>query len=419
LCDLDVERVVVLAEQLGLPSVTRCTTAGDVVAAGAEGRTAVVSDVQLLDPRAFDVLVEATGHVPTGVRAAKAALEAGRHVAMVSKETESVAGAMLAGIAREHGAVHTTVDGDQPANLVDLVRWAQTLGLEVVAAGKASEYDVVLDHASGKIRHPSGELVAPELIEAWHLRDVSDTLGTRERLLASLKLRAAADHCEIAVAANVTGLVPDVPELHYPVARITELADVYALREHGGLLGRSGVVDVFTHLRRPDEASFAGGVFVVVRCDDAPSWELLAGKGHVVSADRRYACIYRPYHLMGVETVRTVLRAAREGVPSGAASGTSTLMAARTLRPFVAGELLVVGGHHHEIDGMEPVLLASSDHDARGAAPYYLAGGTRLAHPLGAGDVVRMSDLADPDPIARAAWEASPSLVGASTPSLP
>lgn len=47
-------------------------------------------------------------------------------------------------------------DGDQPSLLVALVSWARLLGLEVVCAGKAGEFDFVFDPAPTTIRGPAG-----------------------------------------------------------------------------------------------------------------------------------------------------------------------------------------------------------------------------------------------------------------------
>ena len=44
-----------------------------------------------------------------------------------------------------NGCVVTPVDGDQPSLLLGLVTWAQRIGFTVLAAGKASEYDFVVD----------------------------------------------------------------------------------------------------------------------------------------------------------------------------------------------------------------------------------------------------------------------------------
>ena len=76
------------------------------------------------------------------------------------------------------------------------------------------------------------------------------------------------DLCELTIVANATGFVADRPDLHAPAARIPEVADLFAPREAAGLLAGARRLDVFHHLRAPDEASFAGGVFIVVRCDD-------------------------------------------------------------------------------------------------------------------------------------------------------
>ena len=99
----------------------------------------------------FQLLVEATGSPEAATRHSLAAIEAGRHVALVSKEADSVVGPGLARLARDKGVVVTPVDGDQPSLLIALASWAEVLGLEIIAAGKSSEYDFVLDAATGAV----------------------------------------------------------------------------------------------------------------------------------------------------------------------------------------------------------------------------------------------------------------------------
>ena len=96
----------------------------------------------------------------------------------------------------------------------------------------------------------------------------ADTVEQRARLLADLPHRTAPDYCEMCLVANATGLKPDRPDFHAPFTRTTELPDLYIPREEGGLLARRGVLDVFNCLRRTDDPSFAGGVFVVVELAD-------------------------------------------------------------------------------------------------------------------------------------------------------
>ena len=64
---------------------------------------------------------------------------------MASKEAGIVVGPILNHLANQKGVVYTEVEGDQPSLLIGLNSWAETLGLEVLAAGKSSEYDFVLE----------------------------------------------------------------------------------------------------------------------------------------------------------------------------------------------------------------------------------------------------------------------------------
>lgn len=406
LCDLDLAGLRALCLELGYEAATLvdCADAASLDAL-APGQIALVADVSLLDPARFDILVEGTGNPSVGYRAARAALEAKRSVAMVSKEVDSVAGVALAHFAARQGVVYTTADGDQPSNLIGWVTWARMLGLEIVAAGKSSEYDLVFDQATGYVTQLDQRFLAPELADLMTLGDdVPATLAARREALRGRKTSATADYCEMSVVSTSTGLVPDVELLHYPVARVTELADIYALREDGGLLSRGGAIDVFNMLRRPDEASFAGGVFVVVRTHDAPTWALLAQKGHVVSRNGRYACLYLPYHFMGVETPVTLFDAVLNGRPSGGANPSQCVaLAGRATVALTAGTVLHMGGHHHDVTGVQAVLLDRKDAPAD-VAPLYLAAHATLARNVAAGALLTIDDLKGIDTDLLAAW---------------
>ncbi|MDT0445526.1 homoserine dehydrogenase [Streptomyces johnsoniae] len=420
LCDLDAAGVLALCADLGFPREALVTAgdAAEVRAARARGRIAVVTDVALLADAEYDVLVEATGSPAVGHRAARAALDGGRHVAMVSKEVDSVAGVALADLARRRGLVYTPAAGDQPANLIAWFTRTCALGLDVVAIGKSGEYDLVFDPATGTVTQLGDTVPAPALGELLTLGDdVRATLAARARAVAPLKRRAAADYCEMAVVASGTGCTPDTERMHYPVARPAELADVYALREHGGLLARPGAVDVFSMLRLPGEASFAGGVFAVVRTHDPETWRTLARKGHVVSRDGRYACLYLPYHLMGVETPLTLLDAVRHGRAAGPrAPRQHAVLAGRAGRDLAAGTVLAMGGHHHEVTGVDPVLLTAAD-APEDTAPFYLAAHATLRRDVPAGQLLTLADLDGHDRDLLAAWHTGRALPAPSSTS--
>jgi predicted homoserine dehydrogenase-like protein len=410
LCDLDIDGTLATLNSLGVPAdaVRVCATEAEVLAATAASRIALVSNHGLLNPVALDVIVEATGQPEVSVMIAENALKRGVHVVMAIKETDSVAGPYLNRLALENGVVYSTGDGDQPSNAIGLVTWARVLGFEVVAAGKSSEYDFIYDPAAQTVDYLEQRHAVPSLAAAWPLGDdIAATLAARSQALAMLPQSATPDYCEMNIVANSTGLAPASPSLNFPLARITELADIFALKADGGILDHPGVVDVFNCLRRPDEASFAGGVFVVVRAHDDETWQLLRQKGHVLSRNGRYACIYQPYHLMGLETPMTIFSALSLGQPTGSAAQLPRAqMVARACRDFGAGETLAMGGHNHHIDGTVALLLDRAE--AGGLAPYYLAANKRLAAGVAAGSMIPLSALRLEGSALFAAWQRNP-----------
>jgi len=408
LCDLDVPGLRALCLELGFAAdrLVECSDAQAVAAAPADA-IVLVADVALLPHAQYDILVEATGNPPIGYRTARRAIEAGRHVTMVSKEVDAVSGITLSRLAAKHNVVYTTGDGDQPANLIGWVSWARVLGLEIVAAGKSSEYDLVFNPQAGTITQLDQTISAPAMGDLLRLGDdIPATLAARRAALNGLKTSATADYCEMSVVATNTGMIPDVELLHYPIARTSELADIYALREDGGVLSQEGVIEVFNVLRLPDEASFAGGVFVIVRTHDKETWDLLAQKGHVVSRNGRYACMYLPYHFMGVETPITLLNAVLHNRASGSAKPTQcTVLGGRATVDIPAGTVLKMGGHHHDVTGVQAVLLAAKD-AAQDVAPLYLAAHATAARDIKAGSLLLISDLQGYDADLHEAWRA-------------
>lgn len=379
--------------------IAQCHTPAEAAAAWEQGRCIAAGDVATVLGLPLQLLVEATGHPEAGARHARLAIEAGLHVALASKEVDSVVGPELSRLARAQGRVVTPVDGDQPALLIGLVTWAQALGFTVLSAGKSSEYDFVFDAAT-ETMHSNGVSVdvpgfgAQFALEETAVGAVGARVQARAEICAALPQRAVPDLCELQVVANSTGLLADVAPLHAPIARPAEVPDLFASQAEGGLFARDGAIDVFHCLRRPDELSFAGGVFVVVRCDDAPTWDLLLGKGHVLSRDRRRAMVYNPRHLLGLEALTSVLDAAVLGVSSGAQAPQPRLdLVARSTRALAAGTVLTMGGHHHTIDGTAAELVPAAPLAAGTPAPFYLVGNRRLVRDIAAGQLICFDDV--------------------------
>ena len=400
-CTRTVQRAVDAYENAGIPAskVRVCESAEDAKKAYADGFNVVVDSFEYIADLPLDVLVESSGAPEASAAAAELAIERGMHVVMVSKETDSVVGSILARKAAERGLVYTTGDGDQPSLLIGLISWGRVLGMNIVGAGKSSEYDFIYDPARDMVLCPGQkqEIATPGMGSLWQFGDrpAEEVVGKRRAMLTSLSHRSVPDLCEMAVVANATGMMPDRPLFHAPVARIDEMPDLFCPKADGGLFDAPGRLDIFNCFRRPDEASMAGGVFIVVECKDKKSWQVLKAKGHPCSRNDRYAALYHPAHLLGVETGTSVLAAALMKHATG--GGNLRPLCDRAVRDLPKGTVLDMGGHHHTIDGVEGVLNPAAAIGPDAALPFYLLSHRTLCRDVPAGKLITLGDLDMPE----------------------
>ncbi|MBS9404921.1 flagellar biosynthesis protein FlgA [Halomonas sp. TRM85114] len=396
--DLDASRAAATMHAVGIDEtqIRICADSSEAKAAWKEGAYIAADDLATVINLPFQVLVEATGHPEGGARYCRMAIEAGRHVALVSKEVDSVVGPGLDAMARRHGRVVTPVDGDQPSLLIGLVTWAETLGLEILSAGKSSEYDYVYDPATETIASNGRDydVTGFSAIDRLGDRDAAEIAARRSEIASALSQRIPPDACELTLSANGVGFGADKPMLHAPIARIDEVPSFLSPKSDGGLLSSTPVLDVFHCLRGKDEISFAGGVFVVVRCNDQATWAMLQGKGHVLSRNGRTAMLYLPRHLLGLEAATSILEAALHGVSTGATEPRhhTDLVACADI-DLEAGTILQMGGHHHEIPGVSTRMVPAGPIAPESPVPFYLAAHRKLVRPVGKGDFIVLADL--------------------------
>ena len=146
-----------------------CEGLGEATAALEAGKVVVSSDARMLIQLPIDMVVEATGAPEAAAIHADLALRSGKHVAMVSKEPDSVVGPLFHRKAKAAGLVYTPVDGDQPSLLMQMVVWARLLGLEILCAGKSSEYDFVYDRAARRVTSLDREADGAAVDGLWEI----------------------------------------------------------------------------------------------------------------------------------------------------------------------------------------------------------------------------------------------------------
>jgi predicted homoserine dehydrogenase-like protein len=335
------------------------------------GKPVVVPDGAILAELPLEVMVDSTGDANTGAGVGARCLRAGQHVVMVNVEADIVVGAALRRIADASGVVYTLADGDQPSLICNLVDWAASLGLEPVSAGKGTSL-YPADNPQRLRREADPDLGRP------HIEYLD---GTKSQI-------------EMASAANVLSWEVDVRGLHHPSARLDQVATLFGPRNSGGLFGRTPVVD-FVNCRTEDgmdeiEPHLGHGVFVVVTSQNREALRAMRSKGVPVSEDGSRALLWRPYHLVGVETPFSVAQAALFGIGTAEpARDPMVEVIAVAKRDLPAGTLL---------DGMGSRAMRGEAELARVAGaqrllPYGLAEGVRLRRPVAAGTAISYDDL--------------------------
>ena len=357
--------------------IALCETATEARTAWAAGRHVAAGRLETVIDLPFQLLVEATGGPEPATRHSLMAIETGRHVALVSKEADSVVGPGLARLARDKGVVVTPVDGDQPSLLIGLVTWAEVLGLEIIAAGKSSEYDFVLDAATGTVTCNGVTTYLPELREHWLpgaalcRRHGGGACADPEPGLPPARragsLRDDAGRQRHRPCRRYTRL-PRAPGAHPGARRPLRRAGERRPAQRARAASTCSIICV-----SPEEASFAGGVFIVVRCERDETWSMLAGKGHVVSRSADTAMLYLPRHLLGVEAATSILDAAGLGRSGyGEDYRPRQDLVAVAHRDLAAGTVLTMGGHHHSIDGVSAEVRPAAALAGDRPAPFYL-----------------------------------------------
>ena len=378
-------------------NIALCDNRSDSIRAIESGKFVIVEDARLLVDIPIDVVVESTGAPEAGARHAYEAIQHGKHVVMINKETDAVVGPILKHLADKAGVVYTPVDGDQHGLLIGLILWARSLGLEVLAGGKARNAECIYD-PEAKIVSCGRSTVTVKEPKAWALDripggEASRYISVRREMLASLPKTSNSDLGEMTVAANATGLMPDIPELHLPVVRISEIPEVLCPVEEGGILQTRGAIEIVTCLRGTDDAGLGGGVFIVVSCENDYSRTVLTTKGLIPNSRGSASVIFRPYHLCGVETPISILSAALLNVPTGAATVAPHVdLVAKSNSELKAGTILG-GGHSNDINA---AILPASPTAEGNPLPLYLLAGNCLSRDVEADTLITQEMVAPP-----------------------
>lgn len=297
------------------------------------GASFVTDDAaELIGFDGIECVIEATGHPIAGIRHALAAIDAGKHVIMVNVEADVLCGALIAERARKQGVVYSMAYGDQPAAICELVDWVRASGFELVAAGKGMNFCPHYRYSTpdtvwGFFGWSEEEVAAGDFNPKMYN---SFTDGTKAAI-------------EMAAVANATGL--DCPEdgLAFHPAGLQDLAGVFKPVAEGGRLEKAGLVDIAAS-REPDGRvvlnNIQYGMFVTFRAPDEYTRACFQQYGLMTDASGWFGSMWRPFHLIGLETSVSVLNAVLRGEPTGSSSRYRADAVAAAKGDFQAGDYL-------------------------------------------------------------------------------
>lgn len=380
IADLSVERIQNSLLRAGWPQEQ--FTAGSFVEALKMGKTYLTDDSEkLIQAEGLEVLVEATGIPAVGIRHALKAFENGRHVVMVNVEADVLAGPLLAERAAAAGVVYSLAYGDQPALICELVEWARACGFEVICAGKGTKYL--------PLYHTSTPDTVWEYFGIKRERAIEDQLNPR---MFNSFLDGTKSAIEMAAVANATGLIPQPEGLNFPPCGVDDLAHVCRPRSEGGQLSHPGTVEVVSSLERDGRPVFRDlrwGVYVTFAAPNDYVKRCFIDYGLKVDSTGRYAAMYKPFHLIGLEVPISVLKVGLRGEATGSATGFRGDVAAVAKRDLAAGEILDGEGGYCVYGRLMPATQALK----LGTLPIGLAHHLKLKNKVAAGQPVRWSDV--------------------------
>jgi predicted homoserine dehydrogenase-like protein len=206
----------------------------------------------------------------------------------------------------------------------------------------------------------------------------------------------------MAAVANGTGL--DCPDegLAFPPAGLHDLARVFRPVTDGGRMSRSGLVDIAAS-QEPDGREVLNniryGVFVTFKAHNEYTRACFKQYGLQTDPSGWYGSMWRPFHMIGLETSVSVLFAVLRGEPTGTSKEFRGDAVATAKRDLQAGEMLDGEGGYTVWANAIPARRSL----AAGALPIGLAHNVKLRRPVQKDTIVTFEDVelvADTDVVA-------------------
>ncbi len=255
---------------------------------------------ELSSSHQLDIIIEATGNVEAAIIHAVNAFNANSHVIMVTVEADALCGKALYKKSLSAGVVYSMAYGDQPAIICEMVDQLRSSGMEIVCAGKGTKY------------LPEYHDSTPDTALSLHgFSDKEAEKGGLNPKMFNAFIDGTKSSIEMAAVANATGIQVQDNGLYFPPAGCSSLPQILKSKELGGVLDKEGVVEVVSSLERNGEEikdHIRFGVFVVYKANSKYVANCFNEYGLATDSSGLYSCLWRPFHLIGLELGYSVAR---------------------------------------------------------------------------------------------------------------
>jgi predicted homoserine dehydrogenase-like protein len=348
--------------QAGIADPVRVGSVAELENAIARNRYAITDDGALVsEAGGIDVLIEATGDVEFGAHVVLDALNHGKHVVLMNAELDATVGPILKRYADRAGVVISNTDGDQPGEVMNLLRFVRSIGCRPVLAGNIKG---MID----PYRTPETQRQFAEAHKQQVKMITSFADGTKIAM-------------EMAVVANATGFPVGKRGMFGPTCEHANQAARFFPEEQ---LLEHGLVDYILG------AEPGPGVFVLGYDEDPIRQQYMQ---YFKMGDGPFYVFYTPYHLPHLEAPITAARAALfHDAATAPLGGPVCEVLAVAKRPLRAGERIDgIGGFacYGLLDNTEVVRR-------EGLLPVGLAEGCRLIRDVPQDQPIRYHDVEVP-----------------------
>jgi predicted homoserine dehydrogenase-like protein len=266
-CDIVVDLSTEIAKDAYMQAgyqgeVAEVSSVAEAQAAIAAGKKVVTTNYRVaIETSQIQSVIDATGSPEMGARITMDCIFFKKHIVMMNVECDITVGPILRRLCKQAGIVYSLTAGDEPGSIVEVYRFAKSLGFKVIAAGKGKNNPL--------------DIYANPGMKEWQEKAVARDMNPRMLL------------------------VPDCRGMHGPHCNVEDLKTVFSLKSQGGILDKEGVVDYGIGNINP-------GVFVIVTTDQQ---RIIDGLVQRDMGNGPNYLLYRPYHLCSIETPLTAAQA--------------------------------------------------------------------------------------------------------------